>query len=134
MEGGTWLGMTKTGRLSVLLNITSKPPSTKVKSRGELVTGFLRADPALRGWTYCNNLHQDVALDIRNSYGLFNLLTMDLCSRKTESRTTERVKGYDLNDPVSISYIWPSHTHSGTILRGCPKINFLKLEIFWMFF
>jgi uncharacterized protein with NRDE domain len=82
-EGGTWLGISKTGKLAVLLNILSKAPVPKLKSRGGLVTGFLRSDPALRGWTYCNNLHQ---VDIRKNYGLFNLITIDLQPSPTEKR------------------------------------------------
>ncbi|OXA58390.1 Transport and Golgi organization protein 2 [Folsomia candida] len=41
---------------------------------------FLRSSPALRGWTYCNNLYQ---ADIRKQFGLFNLVTIDL--QKSES-------------------------------------------------
>lgn len=79
-EGGTWLGINKTGKLALLLNIMSKAPAQKLKSRGDLVTGFLSSEPTLRGLTYCNNLHQGVEVDIRKHFGLFNFITIDLLS------------------------------------------------------
>jgi uncharacterized protein with NRDE domain len=84
-EGGTWLGISKErGKLAILLNIMGKAPEQKKLSRGDLVTGFLRSPPGLRGWTYCNNLHTDESLDIRKNFGRFNLLTIDL-KETTES-------------------------------------------------
>lgn len=35
LEGGTWLGISKTGKLAILLNILSKAPEVKLKSRGK---------------------------------------------------------------------------------------------------
>lgn len=85
MEGGTWLGISKAGRIGVLLNILSKNPETKLRTRGNLVTDFLRSDSALRGLTYCNNLDQAVDFDIRKDFGLFNFVTIDPNSTKSEA-------------------------------------------------
>ncbi len=45
VSGGTWLGVTETGRLAVVTNIrTGHPPDPDKASRGSLISDFLRGD------------------------------------------------------------------------------------------
>lgn len=69
--GGTWLGMTRTGRFAALTNYRDPPAHRpNAPSRGALVTGFLagRAAPA----AYLDALQSDAA-----RYNGFNLLVAD---------------------------------------------------------
>lgn len=87
-ENGTWLGISKTGKLACLLNIrTAEQDNNKsqlMKSRGELVTNFLRSPASLTGWTYCNNLLHEPNFSMFSNYNGFNLVTVDL-KTKTEA-------------------------------------------------
>ncbi|KAL0961516.1 hypothetical protein HGRIS_006457 [Hohenbuehelia grisea] len=44
MAGGTWLGLSRSGRVSVLTNITEPPSEQAFSSRGHLVSTFLLSD------------------------------------------------------------------------------------------
>lgn len=45
--GGTWLALHQNGRFATVTNFSdAKPPSPKLRSRGHLVTGFLKSDAA----------------------------------------------------------------------------------------
>lgn len=67
--GGTWLGLTKEGRLGLVTNIRSKaPPDTNAPSRGEMVVRWLHEQPPVdRFWTR-------VAL---SGYNGFNMIMAD---------------------------------------------------------
>ena len=69
--GGSWLGVTRGGRLAAVTNVRSGRPQAGPKhSRGDLVTGFLNnRDPAR---TWCHRLAEDAA-----EFGAFNLLLYD---------------------------------------------------------
>ncbi|WP_296492301.1 NRDE family protein [Rhodoferax sp.] len=69
--GGTWLGISRTGRLAALTNHRD-PANVKAEapSRGELVSAFLQADTSARG--YLTELAGCAA-----NYNPFNLLVFD---------------------------------------------------------
>ena len=69
--GGTWLGVSRTGRLAALTN--HRDPTRQradAPSRGELVSGFLRSQ--LSAEAYLRQLSQHA-----NDYNAFNLLVYD---------------------------------------------------------
>lgn len=69
--GGTWLGVSRTGRLAALTNFRSaEPQRTNTPSRGELVAGFLHSD--LSAQVYLQQLAVHCA-----DYNPFNLLVFD---------------------------------------------------------
>ena len=69
--GGTWLGVSRSGRIAALTNFRSgKPQRLNAPSRGELVTGFLSGQ--LDAVEYLNQL-----LERASEYNPFNLLVFD---------------------------------------------------------
>ncbi|CAL8080833.1 unnamed protein product [Orchesella dallaii] len=107
---GTWLGISKFGKLSIILNVyggnTGKVqlPYDQRLSRGGLVTGFLRSPPGLSSSTYCNSICQDPDnLDIQREFSGFHLINVDI---------RDKFYCYNKNtkDPASIS---------GTYLSNC---------------
>lgn len=69
--GGTWLGLSRTGRLAALTNFRSaKPQRSNTPSRGELVTGFLHS--SLSADAYLQQLARHCG-----DYNPFNLLVFD---------------------------------------------------------
>ncbi len=69
--GGTWLGISRSGRLAALTNFRSmEPQRTDAPSRGELVAGFLHSD------TPADEFLEDLAHKA-NDYNPFNLLVCD---------------------------------------------------------
>ena len=72
--GGTWLGISRSGRLSALTNYRSPSPArTGTPSRGELVANFLQSD--LDSARYLQDLQTHAA-----DYNPFNLLVFDGCA------------------------------------------------------
>ena len=47
--GGTWLGITPAGRVAMLTNVREAQLGNAPQSRGELVTAWLRSNPAVPG-------------------------------------------------------------------------------------
>ncbi len=69
--GGTWLGLSRSGRLAALTNYrTATPPRADAPSRGELVTSFLQDDGDAAH--YLQQLRPRAA-----EYNPFNLLVFD---------------------------------------------------------
>ena len=69
--GGTWLGVSRSGRLAALTNFRSKEPQrTDTPSRGELVAAFLHSDRDAP--SYLEQLAQHCS-----DYNPFNLLVFD---------------------------------------------------------
>jgi uncharacterized protein with NRDE domain len=69
--GGTWLGVSRSGRLAALTNYrTPEPTRTDAPSRGELVAGFLQED--MPADAFMRQLAQNAA-----QYNPFNLLVFD---------------------------------------------------------
>lgn len=85
--GGTWLGISRSGRLAALTNVRSAiPPRTDTPSRGELVAAFLQSDAPAEDF-----LQQ--LIPTATDYNPFNLLVCDgrhllgLHSRTAEVQT-----------------------------------------------
>ncbi|KAI8504616.1 Transport and Golgi organization protein 2 [Branchiostoma belcheri] len=70
-EGGTWIGIAETGRLSALTNILQPIQDPNAKGRGSLITDFLRGDQT--PMAYLEDLAKEGHL-----FNGFNLVTMDL--------------------------------------------------------
>jgi uncharacterized protein with NRDE domain len=69
--GGTWLGLSRSGRLAALTNFrTTEPQRTNTPSRGELVASFLHSD--LPADVYLRQLARH-----SSEYNPFNLLVFD---------------------------------------------------------
>jgi uncharacterized protein with NRDE domain len=69
--GGTWLGISRNGRLAALTNYrTPEPIRTNTPTRGELVSNFLQSNISAK--QYLNQLAQHA-----NEYNPFNLLAYD---------------------------------------------------------
>ena len=68
--GGTWLGVTRQGRFAALTNIRSPGARAGLRSRGELVAGFLESNVTPQAYlsTLAGHCEQ---------YGGFNLITGD---------------------------------------------------------
>lgn len=72
-EGGTWLGISKTGRLGILTNYRQSPEliSNEALGRGYLATDFLNSDKNPE--EYMNEIQKN-----GHKYNGFNLLTGEL--------------------------------------------------------
>src|SRR5882672_3828691 len=72
-KGGTWLGITRAGRMAAVTNYRDGPSAKKAapRSRGELTASFLRGTNEPRA--YLERIAPDAA-----QYGGFSLLTGDL--------------------------------------------------------
>ena len=73
--GGTWLGVSRTGRIAALTNVRGEVPLTAATpSRGQLVTDFLNSTVSTEEWL------QQIAPTVQHFAG-FNLLLHDNSSR-----------------------------------------------------
>ncbi len=85
--GGTWLGVTKSGRFAAVTNFREPGTPAGSRSRGELVAAFLRSDrPA-----------EDHLADVEkkgHQYSGFNLLVGQIGRRKELFYSSNRVKGF----------------------------------------
>ncbi|XP_013151367.1 transport and Golgi organization protein 2 homolog isoform X4 [Falco biarmicus] len=70
-EGGTWLGISKKGKMAALTNYMQPKIDKNAKGRGALVTNFLTAD--LDSYSYLKKVSVEGHL-----YNGFNLLAADL--------------------------------------------------------
>ena len=86
-EGGTWLGMSKTGRLAFLLNIRrlDEVVDPDAKGRGSLVKDFVEGSKG------CEEYLKEIAKD-GDLYNGFNLVTADLS--KDEVRSWRRALSF----------------------------------------
>ncbi|XP_021346329.1 transport and Golgi organization 2 homolog isoform X2 [Mizuhopecten yessoensis] len=75
-EGGTWLGVSKAGRIGVLLNILDKL-EMNMRGRGALVTDYLKGE--LDNDQYISQKIQPIHVE----FNCFNLILMDLRSNST---------------------------------------------------
>ncbi len=68
-KGGTWLGVTSTGRFAAVTNVRNPMEKEKERSRGDIVTGFLQTDQPDEFLARMN--------EERERYGGYNLLCGD---------------------------------------------------------
>lgn len=73
VAGGTWLGVTRSGRIAAVTNFRDPKQKPGTLSRGNLVADFLRTDSAPR--PYLEVVHQSAS-----NYSGFNLLVGDIFS------------------------------------------------------
>lgn len=70
-EGGTWLGITRDGRIAAVTNYREPPvPGSNRLSRGNLALDFLQSDQPVQDWIAGVSAQKDL-------YGGFNLLAGD---------------------------------------------------------
>ncbi|KAG9315994.1 NRDE protein-domain-containing protein [Chiua virens] len=72
IAGGTWLGLSRTGKLALLTNITEPPPPIPFVSRGCLLSSFLTAPSSVRARD--EDVRRLVPYD--GQYAGFNLLLL----------------------------------------------------------
>ncbi len=77
VHGGTWLGVTKTGRFAAVTNYRDPTASAGIKSRGDLTTDFLKGDETAEDYML-------QVEDRKNDYSGFNLLVGDFADGKDE--------------------------------------------------
>ena len=69
-EGGTWMGVTRGGRFAAVTNYRELPPLPGLRSRGELVSAFLRGADAAEAYARAVEASGD-------AYNGFNLVVRD---------------------------------------------------------
>ena len=74
-EGGTWLGMSKAGKIGMLTNVSTGKPEVDGKGRGFLIHDFLNSN--LSAEKYIKILEDDTS-----SYNPFNICLFDLSQSK----------------------------------------------------
>ncbi|WFD45249.1 hypothetical protein MPSI1_003928 [Malassezia psittaci] len=88
LAGGTWFGVTRTGAIAVLTNFTepteNRSASSDVRSRGELVMGFLKMYASEEADSDGIQAYLDRVSQEQNEYNGFNLL---VGSTKTQQGT-----------------------------------------------
>jgi uncharacterized protein with NRDE domain len=75
LGGGTWLGVTKSGRFAAVTNYRDPSAPTGTRSRGNLVADFLKSDQPGREYLKEAEAHAD-------KYSGFNLLVGEIGPRK----------------------------------------------------
>ncbi|PAP77370.1 NRDE family protein [Rubrivirga marina] len=102
--GGTWLGVTDTGRWGVLTNVRDPHhPRPSTRSRGALVADFLRLDGTAR--SYAEAVHAE-----RDTYDGFNLV---------------------VGDPDSVHVVSTRHDEMLELERGVYGISNDRLDTPW---
>lgn len=77
-EGGTWLGITKRGKMAALTNYLQPKIDKNAKGRGSLVANFLASD--MDSYSYLKKIAAEGHL-----YNGFNLIAADLSSSKDDA-------------------------------------------------
>lgn len=102
--GGTWLGVTRSGRFAALTNIRAPGMSVGTRSRGELVAGFLETTTSPRNYL-------DWLAPRCTEYGGFNLLVGDrdqLCYiNSREAQPQDLAPGFYGLSNASLNASWP---------------------------
>ncbi|ONK72594.1 uncharacterized protein A4U43_C04F21030 [Asparagus officinalis] len=95
LGGGTWMGCTKSGRLSFLTNVLEPDSIPSAKTRGDLPLRFLQG--RMSPLEYAEEISKEA-----DDYNGFNLVMADLCTRSMFC-VSNRPKG----KPVTIQAVSP---------------------------
>jgi uncharacterized protein with NRDE domain len=121
--GGTWLGLSRTGRLAALTNFRSaEPQRTNTPSRGELVAGFLHSN--LSADTYLQQLARHCG-----DYNPFNLLVFDgqqlMGLESRDAKVLHHTPGLGAVSNADFHTPWPKLTQlqSGLSLQASDKLD-----------
>ena len=95
IAGGTWLGISRTGRFTAVTNIRRFPQATGLHSRGELTTHYLQSQ--LSPHQYCQELQNSAT-----NYSPFNLFVGEISKTKTSLSyiNNSQNKVIDLNEGI----------------------------------
>lgn len=124
--GGTWLGLSRTGRFAAVTNYRERQQrKNAARSRGDLVTGFLNGDASPAG--YCRSIKGE-------RYSGFSLLAADsdelaCVSNRGEPTQVLRPGLYGLSN-AALDTPWPKLLRSRNALRSLVdsgEVNFTSL-------
>ncbi|XP_038055320.1 transport and Golgi organization protein 2 homolog isoform X2 [Patiria miniata] len=121
-EGGTWLGMSRSGRLAMLLNILQPDGiNPDAKGRGSLVSDFLEG--SMDGQTYLQGIAKEC-----DSYNGFNLITVELGNNGSIDANYYTNYALEATDPIKLTS--GIHTFSNhTINTAWPKTDHVQTEL-----
>ena len=119
-KGGTWLAVSRAGRLSAVTNVRTWPPSRGPRSRGLLCSEFVRGDASI-------DAYATSVADARAEYGAFNLLLHDGRSMRyvSESTPTPAVVAPGLHglSNAALDVRWPKVVRALDALRAALSLS-----------
>ena len=124
-QGGSWLAITRSGRIAAVTNFRNgNAAKTSARSRGELVTNFLRG--AQTAPEYANRVSKDAP-----SYNGFNLIAGDLDGlyyvSNRDSRVTAIAPGVHGLSNHLLNTPWPKVTHGKQTVTSLLNANAAEL-------
>lgn len=122
--GGTWLGLSREGRIGALTNVRSGPPQPGARSRGALVVDFLQSARSAQEWAR----EASSGLD---AYAGFNLMIYDaaeLMFVSNHPRQVQRLERgvYALSNAM-LGQSWPKIEHARAQLQQALEEGDLAL-------
>jgi uncharacterized protein with NRDE domain len=118
LHGGSWLAMSRSGRFAAVTNLRGAIRTTQPRSRGELVSGFVRGDASSRSYL------DEIATRI-SDYGGFHLLTGEVGGELAQLSESVRVLEPGLhglsNAPAGVT--WPKVDTAIEALRGATEMR-----------
>ncbi|KAF8443171.1 NRDE protein-domain-containing protein [Boletus edulis BED1] len=116
--GGTWLGLSRTGKLALLTNITEQLNTTFASSRGSLVSSFLTSPPSAASLE--DEVRQVVPPDAQ--YAGFNLLLLTPTRPPHASPTLSfdalYVTNHGAGGPITYRALTDAQRHRGGLSNG----------------
>lgn len=113
-DGGTWLGVSESGRVAMLTNVRSGPPGPSPRSRGELVSRWLQGS---LDWQELQGAIDPAA------YGGFNLVVGDF-HQGVWGWLSNRDPAHSHQSPVSV-------LHGQTLVAGVYGLSNAALDTPW---
>lgn len=118
LHGGSWLAMSRTGRFAAVTNLRGAMRTNQPRSRGELVTGFVRGAASPR--EYLDGISTRIA-----DYGGFHLLSGEVGAELTQLSESVRTlePGFHglSNAPAGIT--WPKVETAIDALRSAMETS-----------